>query len=163
LKGYFKNGSDGLITARVYGPDSECEALTERLRQKTRELLDSTNLVTVSEYFLQNLSTLTLSELQYICRSLVFAKTMPLNLKGKVSLVAKEWRDGPYIEFVITKMTEKYLDRVFLNDYIATNGHNELSARAEMIISAIDVDLMSGIPHARLKYNTLLKHISKML
>jgi hypothetical protein len=160
LNGYFKGGSDGLITARVYGPDADIEALTERLRLKTRELLASTSLIAISSDFLTNFSTLTLSELQYICRSLSFI--MPLNLTGQVKLVAKDWRDGPYMEFVITKNIVKYLDRVFLNEYIAQNGNNELSARADTIISAIDVDLVSCVPYARLKYNTLLKHIAKM-
>lgn len=162
LRGYFKGGSDGLITARVYGPNADTEAITERLRQKTRELLDSTTLVTISSDFLLNFSTLTRSELQYICRSLRFAQTMPLNLTGLVTLVAKDWRDGPYMEFVITKNTAKYLDRVFLNAYIAAKGHNELSSRADTIISAIAVDLDTCLPYARLKHNTLLKHMSKM-
>jgi len=162
LKGYFKGGTNGLLTARVYGPDADSEALTDRLRQKTRELLDSTALVTISNDFLTNLNTLTRSDLQYICRSLCFAQSMPLNLTGEVSLVAKDWRDGPYMEFVITKRTAKYMDRVFINDYIAINGHDDLSARADMIISAIEVDLVTGLPYSRLKYNTLLKHIAKM-
>jgi hypothetical protein len=92
----------------------------------------------------------------------MFARSMPLNLRGHVTLVAKDWRDGPYMEFVITKKTELYLDRVFLNNYIEKNGYNDLSSRADMIISAISVDLNSGVPYARQKYNTLLKHISKM-
>jgi hypothetical protein len=162
LKGYFKNGTDGLITSRIYGSEAGTVAVTERLRLKTRELLDSTNLVSLSDDFLQTFDTLTCSELQYICRSLAFANTMPLNLKGQVILVAKDWRDGPYMEFVIMKKTEMYLDRAFLNDYIERNGHNDLTARADMIISAINVDLTTCVPYARQKYNTLLKHIAKM-
>ena len=163
VRGYFKGCSNGLLTSRVYGTDPDIEALTERFRQKTRELLDTTALVTISSDFLENMDTLTLQELQYISRSLCFAKSMPLNLKGHVSLVAKDWRDGPYMEFVITKNTEQFLDRVFLNNYIAANGANELSARAEIIISAIETDLTAGVPYARLKYKTLVKHMAMLV
>lgn len=148
--GYFKNSGPGFLTSKIL--DREAELRGEFL-EKAKELQKTSRITCIP------FEELSVRELQYCCRSLLF--TLPFNLIGSCSFITKDWRHSA-LEFTVKKVTPDLKEQV-IAEYIEKNGLDDYAKRVLFIIDKIKEDIEKGSPHASRKYDTLCKHIEKLI
>jgi len=165
LEFWFANGhfpnylSSNLITGRICG-DFDRDLLHGRFLVRLRELNAVSNNIKIDEDIISNEENLTLPYIQYCFRSLLFDKELPLNLRGSISNISRDWRDDR-IELVIKKVEPDFMIPL-LNTYVEKIGATADSDRALYIIEKIIADLEIGSIYSRFKYETFRKHMLKM-
>ena len=149
--GHFDRIRDGFLTARISDRESDFK---EGFLQKTKELLGKATRINCE----LQLETLSVKDLQYCCRALLFDSELPFNLIGSCSIVKKDWF-SPILEFTVKKVSPDLKERM-IADYIEKNGLDDYVERALFIVKKIQEDLEKGSLYASRKYSTLLKHLA---
>jgi len=144
-----------LLTSRIRGEGFDEVDTKRRLLIKLREFNKKTLNIQIDDEVLLNLDDLSLTEIQYIYRSLIFDKQLPLNLTGMISYVSRDWR-SPCLELIIKKIEPDY-KLAQIEAYVEKYGSSKESVRALFIIEKIVEDLLIGSTHSRNKYATLMK------
>jgi hypothetical protein len=147
------------LTSRIYGDGSIDDSLLARFINKTRELLSSCEQITIDV----EIDTMSIRDLQYVCRALLFDTDMPINLTGSIKLVSKDWLNNPITEFVMTKTTPDSLKTTaYIDDYVRRKGPDAYSERAYMVYKAIHDELNRGVEQAKNKYSTYKRTLTNM-
>lgn len=157
--GLLECASMDYLTSRIYGDVSIDSSLLARFVNKVSDLLSISEQITVDV----EINTMSIRQLQYVCRSLLFDPNMPINLTGSIRLVTKDWLNEPITEFVITKNTPDSLKTTtYIDNYVRRKGPDAYSERAYMIYKAINDELNRGIEYAKNKYTTYQRTLKNM-
>ena len=144
--------SQSYLTGRIYG--GSLEGLELLFIAKIQQIYRTARQITIQPDILENLTLLSLADLQQIACCLLYDREMPLNMKGNICMNMRSWRDCSQLEIVMKKVPVDFFDGSFVS---------ESTARADYIIEAIKRDMASGdILGQFAKYRTL-KKLSKNL
>lgn len=170
-KYYFENGyfpgfapSPAYLTSRIYIPSrsmsqEEVRELERLFIAKINHLEKSLTQITIQTDILENLSLLSLADLQQILACLQYEKQMPINMNGHICMNMRIWQDLTRLEIVIKKVPVDFFDAE-IND---KDFDTAKKARADYIIEAIRQDMENGnILGQFAKYRTLKKLLDKI-
>lgn len=153
---WYLNGRIYKQTGRL--TEEEITELQQGFIENIRATVRSTkfglpNQISLDENILENLERMSLSELQEIATCFQYEKQMPLNMKGRICMNMRSWKDTSYLEIVMTKTP-------FFDSIVTNLDNNE---RVDRIIEAIRLDMENGYIFGQCaKYKTLLKVLNKI-
>lgn len=149
--------SEVSLGQRKYGPltDEEVAELEQVFIENIRATVRSTkfglpNQISLDTDILENLERMGLSSLQQIATCLYYEKSMPLNMKGRICMNMRAWKDVTQLEIVMKKVSVDFFEW--------TEYNLETQERAYRIIEAIQRDMERGDIFGQCaKYKTLQK------
>jgi len=156
--------SNTLLTARIYTRNSPGSPLTAEQTDDIRRKfihnilgLNKTNKKTViSAELLDNISSLSLENLQQILVSVMYDAHIHLDMLAVVRMNKRLWRENASVDLVLKKIPVDFMEKK-----MAMCQDAALKERAVRIINKIKEELNSGMTFPPIaKYNTLLKHMT---
>jgi hypothetical protein len=120
----------------------------EHIRQCSRlTYLNMPSPITLDTDILENLHLLSLQDLQQIAACFHYHKQMPLNMRGRICMNARTWREGYFLEIVLKKVAIDF-----------TPGSPMDEIRVVRIVEAIKRDMeRKDLVGQWAKYRTLTK------
>jgi len=151
-----------MITARLHVNPDDLPKLTEQIREKVLRAQESCTQIKIGREEINAADIHTLQ--QYACMQM-FDNDMPLDLTGTYTMIKKDWRKEPHMEFIITKHTPDF-QLGLIEAYETRHGAEDPEAkRARKIISAIMSNISQNM-HSWSKvkyYSTFHKHIANKI